>query len=160
AAARHRSRIGLATSEPHFHGRSARRGRQREGAGAAPRSHRAGASGRCASDRAQLALMPPRFEPAAWLPHAHLQTIYAAIFAPAPRPRLRRERWETPDGDFVDVDFVDGPEHAPWLNLFHGLEGSSRSPYARTMMSHVERHGWRGSVFHFRGCSGEPNRLP
>src|SRR5262249_3770994 len=111
-------------------------------------------------DRAQLALMPPRFAPAAWLPHAHLQTIYAALFAPAPRPKLRRERWDTPDGDFVDVDLVDGPGHAPWVNLFHGLEGSSRSPYARTMMGPVERRGWRGSVFHFRGCSGEPNRLP
>ena len=28
------------------------------------------------------------------------------------------------------------------------------------LMRYVERAGWRGSVFHFRGCSGEPNRLP
>ncbi len=39
-------------------------------------------------------------------------------------------------------------------------EGSSNSPYARALMGAVRRRGWRGSVFHFRGCSGEPNRRP
>jgi uncharacterized protein len=102
----------------------------------------------------------PQFEPSWWLPNAHLQTIYASLFAPSPRPALRRERWDTPDGDFVDVDFIDGPAGTPWVHLFHGLEGSSNSPYARMLMSYVKRRGWRGSVFHFRGCSGEPNRLP
>jgi predicted alpha/beta-fold hydrolase len=45
------------------------------------------------------------------------------------------------------------------VQLFHGLEGSSRSPYARMLMAHAQCRGWRGSVMHFRGCSGEPNRL-
>lgn len=102
--------------------------------------------------------MKPFVAPA-WLANPHLQTIYGAVLAPAPRIALRRERWDTPDGDFVDVDFVDGPEGAPWVNLFHGLEGSSNSPYARMLMSQVQARGWRGSVFHFRGCSGVPNRL-
>ncbi len=103
--------------------------------------------------------MPPRFVPARWLCNAHLQTVYAAVLAPAPRVALRRERWETPDGDFVDVDFLDGPAGTPWVQLFHGLEGSSASPYARTLMETVRLRGWRGSVLNFRGCSGEPNRL-
>ena len=104
-------------------------------------------------------LRPEPFTPAPWLKNPHLQTIYGALLAPAPRPALRRERWETPDNDFVDVDFVDGPAGAPWVHLFHGLEGSSSSPYARTLMHRVRARGWRGSVLHFRGCSGEPNRL-
>ncbi|HLX22704.1 MAG TPA: hydrolase [Usitatibacter sp.] len=104
--------------------------------------------------------MPPRFIPAAWLPHAHLQTVYGSLFARAPRVAFRRERWDTPDGDFVDVDFVEGPEGAPWVHLFHGLEGSTQSTNVRAMMAHVAARGWRGSVLHFRGCSGEPNRLP
>ncbi len=104
--------------------------------------------------------MPPRFVPAWWLPHAHLQTVYGAQLAPAPHVAMRRERWDTPDGDFVDVDFLDGPASAPWVQLFHGLEGSSRSPYARMLMHHVRARGWRGSVMNFRGCGGEPNRLP
>ncbi|MGZ5040322.1 MAG: hydrolase [Usitatibacter sp.] len=102
----------------------------------------------------------PRFSSAWWLPKAHLQTIDGSLFARRPAVALRRERWETPDGDFVDVDFVDGPAGAPWVHLFHGLEGSSNSPYARRLMEKVRDRGWRGSVFHFRGCSGEPNRLP
>lgn len=105
-------------------------------------------------------MRPGAFAPAPWLANAHLQTIYGAVAAHAPRIDFRRERWDTPDGDFVDVDFVDGPAGAPWVHLYHGLEGSSNSPYARMLMAHVLARGWRGSVFHFRGCSGEPNRLP
>jgi uncharacterized protein len=90
----------------------------------------------------------------------HLSTIYAARLASAPKVSYRRERWDTPDGDFVDLDFVDGPRAAPCVVLFHGLEGSSQSRYARALMAAVVARGWRGVVPHFRGCSGEPNRLP
>jgi predicted alpha/beta-fold hydrolase len=102
----------------------------------------------------------PAYAPARWLPHAHLQTVYASLCAPTPRVSYRRERWETPGGDFVDVDFVDGPRDAPSVHLFHGLEGSSQSHYARALMHAVRERGWRGSVLNFRGCSGEPNRRP
>jgi predicted alpha/beta-fold hydrolase len=104
-------------------------------------------------------MRPAAFVAPSWLANAHLQTLYAALLAPSARVAFRRERWDTPDGDFVDVDFVDGPAGTPWVHLYHGLEGSSNSPYARMLMEFVRRRGWRGSVFHFRGCSGEPNRL-
>jgi predicted alpha/beta-fold hydrolase len=107
-----------------------------------------------------MEMMTPRFTPARWLRNAHLQTVYGSLLARAPLVAYRRERWDTPDGDFVDVDFVDGPADAPWVQLFHGLEGSSQSPYARMLMDHVRRRGWRGSVMIFRGLSGEMNRLP
>ena len=100
------------------------------------------------------------FAAAPWLANPHLQTLYGALLARAPRVAFRRERWDTPDGDFVDVDFIEGVAGSPWVHLYHGLEGSSNSPYARMLMHQVHRRGWRGSVFHFRGCSGEPNRLP
>ena len=103
--------------------------------------------------------MPPGFIPPRWLSNAHLQTVYGALVASAPNLPLHRERWETPDGDFVDIDLLEGAAGAPWVQLFHGLEGSSASPYARMLMEHARRRGWRGSVMHFRGCSGEPNRL-
>jgi uncharacterized protein len=98
-----------------------------------------------------------------WLPGAHAQTIVPARVLPAPRVAYRRERWETPDGDFIDVDFVQ-PEpprpDADLLVLFHGLEGDSRSHYARALMRRCAAQSWRGLVVHFRGCSGEANRLP
>jgi len=128
-----------------------------------------------------------------WLPGGHAQTIYASLFAPRPRLTYRRERWETPDGDFIDLDWLAEEQgvssigcrvaagersgsrnegaapitrHSslvtarPLVVLFHGLEGSSRSHYAAALMAAVRDAGWRGVVVNFRGCSGEPNRLP
>ena len=93
-----------------------------------------------------------------WLPGGHLQTIYPSLFRKAPLPKYRRERITTPDRDFIDLDWVDGPAEAPLVILFHGLEGSSRSHYARAVMHLVAERRWRGVVPHWRGCSGEPNR--
>lgn len=93
-----------------------------------------------------------------WLPNGHLQTIVPATFAPKPKVAFRRERWDTPDGDFIDVDCVDGAPGQPFVVLFHGLEGSSDSHYARSLMAAVAARGWSGAVPHFRGCSGELNR--
>jgi uncharacterized protein len=80
-----------------------------------------------------------------------------ALFPP-PRVALRRERWNTPDGDFIDVDFCGDPGAKLQLVLFHGLEGGSDSHYARAMAAQALERGWRLAMPHFRGCSGELNR--
>lgn len=103
---------------------------------------------------------PDSFESPFWLPGGHLQTIYPYFFIPFPPIIFRRERLETPDGDFIDLDWMDGPVDAPLVVLFHGLEGSSRGHYAKSLMHALRQKGWRGVIPHFRGCSGEPNRLP
>ncbi len=95
-----------------------------------------------------------------WLPGGHLQTMYPAVLIRKPQPNFRRERWITPDDDFIDVDFIDGRAGLPFVVMFHGLEGSSNSHYARALMAHIESLGWSGAVPHFRGCSGELNRAP
>lgn len=95
----------------------------------------------------------------AWLPGGHAQTLWPLLIKPRPLP-LRRERWDTPDGDFIDVDHLDGPPGAPLLVLFHGLEGSARSHYAISTAAACRRIGWRFALPHFRGCSGELNRRP
>jgi predicted alpha/beta-fold hydrolase len=94
-----------------------------------------------------------------WLPGGHLQSIWPSL-RPPPRASLQRSRWTAPDGDFVDVDFGGDPVAERLLVLFHGLEGSSDSHYARAFAGYAESHGWRVAIPHFRGCSGEPNRLP
>ena len=106
----------------------------------------------------------PSYRAPRWLPGAHAQTIVAATLVRPPAVEYRRERWDTPDGDFIDVDFaLPEPPAAvvttPVVVLFHGLEGSSRSHYARALMRAAADRGWRGLVVHFRGCSGEENRL-
>lgn len=99
-----------------------------------------------------------------WLPGGHAQTIYPLLIRPDPLP-YHRERWETPDGDFIDLDWTDAPaarqprDSRPLLILFHGLEGSSSSYYAITLMGAAAAIGWSGVVVNFRGCSGESNRL-
>ncbi|CAN7190766.1 alpha/beta hydrolase [Variovorax sp. LjRoot84] len=100
-----------------------------------------------------------------WLPGGNLQTIWPALYArrvEAPLPAYRRERWGTPDGDFIDVDFLDaaGSGAKPLLILFHGLEGSSKSHYAEAFAAFAMVRGWDYAVPHFRGCSGELNLAP
>jgi predicted alpha/beta-fold hydrolase len=96
-----------------------------------------------------------------WLPGGHLQTLYPYFVLRRRPPAYRRERWETPDGDFIDLDWLDERDHsAPLVALFHGLEGASDSHYASALMRSAMRRHWRGVVIHFRGCSGEPNRMP
>lgn len=99
------------------------------------------------------------YHPPAWLPGGQAQTLWPLLIKPRPT-HLRRERWTTPDGDFIDVDHVDGPPGAPLLVLFHGLEGSARSHYARSTAQACQAAGWRLALPHFRGCSGELNRRP
>lgn len=113
----------------------------------------------------------------AWLPGGNLQTIWAAKMSrhhlPGQAPQWQRERWDTPDGDFIDVDHLHTASHhtaihaaihtatpKPHLVLFHGLEGSSASQYAQAFASVAQARGWAFSVPHFRGCSGELNRAP
>nr|WP_119153207.1 alpha/beta fold hydrolase [Caldimonas tepidiphila] len=114
----------------------------------------------------------PGWRPPFWLGGAgvlggHAQTIWPALFSrryEGEAPRWRRERWHTPDGDFVDVDHLVAesplPGRAPWLVLFHGLEGSSASHYAQAFAHWARMHGWHCVVPHFRGCSGELNLAP
>ena len=100
-----------------------------------------------------------------WLPGGNAQTIWAALVAGrgAP-PAYRRERWSTPDGDFIDVAFHESGAGAapgrPLLVLFHGLEGSSQSHYARAFAAFAQARGMDYAVPHFRGCSGEMNLAP
>ncbi len=97
-----------------------------------------------------------------WLPGGHAQTIYPILIR-RPEVAFRRERIDTPDGDFIDFDWLEASEtrnNAPLVVLFHGLEGNSRSHYALALMAHLSSIGWRGVVPHFRGCSGAPNRRP
>lgn len=103
--------------------------------------------------------MPFKTTSPAWLPGGHLQTILPLLRG-GDLPPYSRERIETTDGDFIDCDWVNADAHTrPLVVLFHGLEGSSHSHYARSLMNTVHALGWRGVVPHFRGCSGEPNRL-
>lgn len=102
-----------------------------------------------------------QFKPAWWLINSHLQTIWPVIFRRSISLNLRRERLELPDGDFLDLDWLIADKNCHKLVLIlHGLEGSVESHYARGIMKCIADQGWNAVFMHFRGCSGEPNRLP
>jgi uncharacterized protein len=99
------------------------------------------------------------FEPARGLSSPHAQTVIASLFRPRNSPNLIRERWDTPDGDFVDVDVLPADRGAPHLLVLHGLEGSSSAGYVLAIMREAQARGMGGFALNFRSCSGEMNRL-
>lgn len=107
---------------------------------------------------------PPRFvptqpfQPAPGLSGPNVQTLMGVALRPSRCPPLTRERWDTPDGDFLDVDLLDAPADRPWVVALHGLEGSSKSGYITAILRGARERGWGALALNFRSCSGEHNR--
>lgn len=111
---------------------------------------------------------PTPFRPAWWLRNPHAQTVIGRYLRRARHVRYRRERIDTADGDFLDLDFAlgaDGPDPRaealatlPLVVVLHGLEGNSQSGYVLQTVWALAEHGIRTVVLNFRSCSGEMNR--
>jgi predicted alpha/beta-fold hydrolase len=104
-----------------------------------------------------------QFLPTSILKNKHLQTVYATFFRKPLTLATTNEMFELEDGDFVDCCWLDKPEESstkPIVILFHGLEGSSQSPYIQGAMQALQTAGYASVLMHFRGCSGRDNRLP
>lgn len=109
-------------------------------------------------DSAHFQRFSPRpFRPAWWLQGGHLQTLWQPLVRRPPAPVTERERLETADGDFLDLDWSGDPAH-PQVLLLHGLAGSSRSPSIAGLQHQLTLAGFRVAALNFRGCSGESNR--
>lgn len=102
------------------------------------------------------------FKPVWWLANSHAQTIYPTLANRQKASIDYYERVELPDGDFLDLAWAkdDLNEDAPLVVLLHGLGGSVRSTYVSGLMRSFNGVGYRAVLMHFRGASGEPNRLP
>ena len=100
------------------------------------------------------------YRPAWWVPGPHAQTLWPRFFRRWPELELRLERWDTPDGDFVELHRMSAPAGAPRLFLLHGLEGTVRSHYVGGFFDQARRRGWAADLLIFRGCGSEPNRAP
>ncbi|GMR12024.1 MAG: hydrolase [Gemmatimonadota bacterium] len=104
---------------------------------------------------------PTPFRPPWWLKGRHAQTLAGKLLKAKPKLVLHRERVDTPDGDFIDLDFMPEPRSPrPIVLVLHGLEGSARRSYVLTMLAALEAQGLWGVGLNFRSCSGEPNRTP
>ncbi len=102
------------------------------------------------------------FRPLRGASNPHLQTLLPRLVRRHTMLQPHWQRLDTPDGDFIDLAWSEDPEqarHKPRMVLFHGLEGSFYSPYAHGLLHAWREQGWLGVVMHFRGCSGEPNKM-
>ena len=98
------------------------------------------------------------YSPAWWLPGPHARTIWGRFFRRTPPLETHIERWDTDDGDFIDLVRLAAPAGRPRLVMLHGLEGTARSHYARGLFLEAARRGWAADLLLFRGCGAEPNR--
>lgn len=98
------------------------------------------------------------YSPAWWIPGGHLQTLWGKLFRRQPIAATVLERWDTPDGDFVEVHRLSARPGTPRLLILHGLEGTVRSHYAQGLLNEAARRGWGADLLIFRSCGTELNR--
>lgn len=91
--------------------------------------------------------------------NGHVQTIYPTLVRRVNGVNYRRERVDTPDDDFIDIDFSEIKSDKIAV-VAHGLEGNSHRAYVMGMVRCLNRYGWDVAAWNFRGCSGEINRKP
>jgi predicted alpha/beta-fold hydrolase len=92
-----------------------------------------------------------------WLFNGHLETIYPSLFRTVNIQNPVRERIETPDNDFLDLDWYrSGSDRL--VIISHGLEGNSRRPYMLGMAREFILRGFDVLSWNFRGCSEELNK--
>jgi len=101
----------------------------------------------------------PAFRPPPGLGGGHRQTLVPHLLRRGPAVAYRRERLDLPDGDFLDLDWIDGDDASRVAVVAHGLEGSTQRAYVRGMAAALAADGWSVCAWNLRGCSGEPNRL-
>lgn len=98
------------------------------------------------------------YHPPGFLRSGHLQTLLPTLFRKLPHPGYARERIETPDGDFIDLDWLRTTHPDRLVVISHGLEGNSHQNYVVGMAGAFRDAGWNVLAWNFRGCSGEENR--
>ncbi len=100
---------------------------------------------------------PSSYQPPIYLRNGHLQTIVPSLFRPCDAGLYQRERIDTEDGDFLDLDWSRvGSRHLGIIS--HGLEGNSHRPYMVGMARKLNQNGWDALAWNYRSCSGEINR--
>jgi uncharacterized protein len=98
------------------------------------------------------------YSPAWWVPGGHLRTLWGKLFRRQPAAPTVMERWDTPDGDFLEIHRLHAAPGTPRVLLLHGLEGTVRSHYAQALLNEALTRGWGADLLIFRSCGSELNR--
>lgn len=97
------------------------------------------------------------YSPPVFLFSSHLETIYPALFRRVKLQPYQRERIETPDGDFLDLDWLKQSSNKLVI-ISHGLEGNTSRAYIKGMAKECFQHKFDVLTWNYRGCSEELNR--
>ena len=104
-----------------------------------------------------MAIRATDYQPKFPFRNAHLNTIFSSQFRKIKPLSFQRKRIETPDNDFLDIDFLENGSKKIVV-LCHGLEGSSTSKYIQATATLLSAHGYSVAAMNYRFCSGEINR--
>lgn len=105
-----------------------------------------------------MPVLNSQYQPGWLFKNGHVNTLFPYLFRRKPNISFVRERVETPDGDFFDVDWVNRVERSKLVILMHGLEGSSASQYINGISRLLTTNKFAVAAINFRSCSGEMNR--
>ena len=95
--------------------------------------------------------------PPFYLINGHFETIIPSLRRVIRGLSYERERIETPDDDFLDIDWVK-QRSSRLLVISHGLEGSADRHYVKGLAKLFRQHGWDVLAWNNRTCGGEMNR--
>lgn len=102
-------------------------------------------------------VQPSTYQSSFLFQHYHLNTIFPSVFRKVLGIKYIRETMDTPDDDFIDLDFSTVGSRKIAI-VIHGLEGDASRHYVKGMVRQFNRQGWDAVGMNFRSCSGRPNR--
>ncbi len=89
--------------------------------------------------------------------NAHFETIFPSQFRSVKLTPYQRERIDTPDNDFLDLDWLK-QDSKKLVIISHGLEGDTTRAYIKGMAKAFFEKGYDVLAWNYRGCSGEINK--
>ncbi|WP_047546772.1 YheT family hydrolase [Psychroserpens sp. Hel_I_66] len=106
-----------------------------------------------------MPILQSTFKPLFQFKNGFVSTVYSGILRKV-KIEQKRERIETRDEDFLDLDWSYSAEKSNQvIILLHGLEGHAQRPYVTATAKLFNQNGVDAVCMNFRGCSGEDNRF-
>ena len=105
-------------------------------------------------------MITSNFQPATFTANRHMQTFLPILLGGSSAIQCIYQQLTLPDGDFLDLAWNKIParmDSEPIVVIFHGLEGSINSPYAKGITRALDKLGWNVVLMHFRNCSNRVN---
>nr|WP_321225696.1 alpha/beta fold hydrolase [uncultured Psychroserpens sp.] len=106
-----------------------------------------------------MPILQSTYKPPFQFRNGFIATVYSGLIRKV-KLEQSRERIETRDADFLDLDWSYAEEKSDTvIILLHGLEGHAQRPYVTGTAKLFNQNGTDAVCVNFRGCSGEDNRF-